>query len=1266
MADEIVATTVSARLAIDPALVEKGLAAATTAIQKYQDNTTKAMEGWSRSISRMMVPAGSDVLGAKLEVISKKLKELGGEAALTDPQVQKLGRQIEMLAAAGGKVPAELEAVTKRLKDLRDAAAMDKAIAPIISRLSGADAQRQMNELATAITRMGGQGKVAEGQVAGLKAQVRALAAEGAMVPAALAGMENGVSKTMLTLEAFSQRGLAGALTQLSAFHPQLAAFASAAAPVGAALAAVAAPIAGVGAAIVGLGMKFASTGGQIADLSARLAMPAEAIQVLSFAADQAGIDFGAVTTAVEKMQATMGKSPEKFRELGLSVGELMKLSPDKQFEAVAEAIRQIEHPTLQAQAAISIFGESGAKLLPLIRAGVAGLAEEAKRLGIVMGADQVAAADRLDDALSGLNKAWDSLLVRVGGVIAESPKLVTLIERIGGAIGSISTAKLEKLLQVLAAGAGVGGLLRLPGEIVDAQDGFLLPGRDDAAVIGRNANLLAAHRKNPPKSAEQARQEAEANAAAAQWLKEQEELTEKAGEAAKKAAEEFKNLEQSMLGSNPEALKGIADLQRIFANLTPAQAANSEVTKRIADAYEKFRGQVSSGALPQDLEKLRASLQPTTTEFERFYESLGRMSAETAQAAESLGQVLGAGLQAPDRDRTGDAEAEIKLVETLIQKGKERGDTEEEIRAALARQGHETSTINAAYTSINKRTLETSKATGTWAQQLQNVANQLSAMGSAGGVLGKLLGGVGGIGAMFEKEGGVLGGIFGKDGKGLGSLFAGGFANVAKNMSGALAAGMAAFDIGKTIVGLFKKTEAQKAAETVGRDFGVTISKALAEKIGEDSKRLGDRVAASLKNLKGIIDEAGGIAGFGFDKATSKARDLFSQIQTGKLSVKEAGESFNEVFGDLAEHLEKTKGLASEQFLELMKLDAQFGTQSQAVKDYLGRRVDTLQGNLDTLLKGGVSTQAGATAIGASLAAAFNQALQSGASGFDAIKDLMPQIEAFEAQLAEMGLSGGAAFEQLRGMAALAGDEVAGPLLEKFRAATGAMTELHNMGLLNQETFAGFAAEAGAAYEKLREEGHAGADAMRLLQPELQRIWELKQKNNFEVDEATAKLLAEAEAAGLVGAAHMSAEERSATAMERMANTLDKLAEKWGIVTQKVEEFSDTVGNIPTPGGGPGTWQTTWTPPPAPDPPGFASGGAADFGSESVALLHGREAVIPADRSSSIARDVAAQITALMDTGLGREIRGLRDDMRAQQQLLPRAIRDAILLGGA
>jgi hypothetical protein len=1299
MADEIVATTVSARLAIDPALVEKGVAAATAAIQKYSDNTTKAMEGWSRSIGRMMASAAgpSDVVGAKLEVISKKLKELGGEAALTDPQVQKLGRQIEMLAAAGGKVPAELEAVTKRLKDLRAAAATDKAVAPIISRLSGADAQRQMNDLATAITRMGGQGKVAEAQVAGLKAQVRALAAEGATVPPALKGMENGVSRAMLTLEAFSQRGLAGAAQQLSAFHPKLTAFVASAAPIGATLAAVAAPLAGVGAAIAGLGMKFATTGGQVADLSARLAMPAEAIQVLSFAADQAGIDFGAVTTAVEKLQAELGKSPEKFRSLGLSVDELMKLSPDKQFEAVAEAIRQIEHPTLQAQAAISIFGESGAKLLPLIRAGVAGLAEEAKRLGIVLGADQVAAADRLDDALAGLNKAWDSLLVRFGGVIAGSPKLVTLIERIGGAIGSISTEKLEKLLATLAAVYGLPGIGKIPGAIVDAQDSFLLPGRDDAAMEGRNANLLAAHRKKPPKGAAQVLQEAEANAAAEQWLKNQEKLDEALRESAKKAAEAFKNLQASMLGSDPQALKGIADLQKILANLTPAQAANSEVTKRIADAYEKFRSQVSHGALPAALEALRASLQPTITEFERFYESIGQSSSEkfrtsflsnlegfsegflssigfdagaVALAEESLGQVLAAGLQAPDRDRSGDAEAQVKLAETLIRKGKERGDTEEEIRAALARQGHEASTINAAYSNINKRTAEINKGSVTWSRTLQNIANQLTAMGQAGSTLGKILGGVGGIGSMLE-EGGALRGLLGKDGKGfdLGGLFKGAdgkksLASVAQGMSGALAAGMAAFDIGKTIVAMFKKTEAQKAAADVGRDMGVKISKALAEKIGEDSKRLGDRVAASLKNLKGIIDEAGGIAGFGFDKATSKARDLFSMIQTGKLSVKEAGESFNAVFGDLAEHLEKTKGLASEQFLELMRLDGQFGTQSQAVKDYVGRRVDALQGNLDTLLKGGVSTQAGATAIGASLAAAFHE------GGYAAIEDLRPQIEAFEAQLAEMGLSGGAAFEELRRLAALTGDEVAGPLIEKFKAAVGAMTELHNMGLLNQETFAGFAAEAGAAYEKLREEGHAGADAMRLLQPDLQRIWELKRKNNYQVDEATAKLLAEAEAAGLVGEAHMSAEERSATAMERVADTLDKLAEKWGIVTQRVGEFSDAVGGIPNPGGGPPSWTPggggTWTPPPAPSYPGFASGGAADFGSESVALLHGREAVIPADRSSSIARDVAAQITALMDTGLGREIRGLRDDMRAQQQLLPRAIRDAILLGGA
>ncbi|MCL4822034.1 MAG: hypothetical protein KJ067_23140 [Vicinamibacteria bacterium] len=1200
-------------------------------------------------------------------MLEQAVAKAGGAAALNAQQIEGLGKKIEKLAAQGGQVPASLAAVIDRMKQMREEAARTETasrnlegfrgrVKALTDEILGRAAGQRVAELAKAIQNAGGVGALAGPQLERVRKEVSALAAEGAKLPASLQGLVEQKSKVLEVGEAIvGGAGLKGALVG--------------ALPAAAAVVTVAGVLSGtllaLASASIASTQAFMQTSASLTDLSNETDIATEDLQRLKFIAEAANISGEELAKGVAKMERELIKSPQSFDALGLSVDRLLKMKPEERFLEIVAALGRIPDSAKRSAAAQEIFGQAASGVLRLVKEDVGSLSAAYERLGIQIDEKAVAAGDRLDESLRLLTLTWGRFTLQVGEFAAKSG-LANVIDRATEAIGRLNRAlsdsgtlaKIRELARAMT--RGIEGGLGTGGAIQGAADRVAAWAATPVAVtIQRPAGGSGGAQNGLRNTSEDAaRQAAEAERLARERAaaKEREELHKREAESIKKLAEAY---------SGADLAGKIRTVSAAWASLPPEARETAGAIQAVTKDLDEIVKRVGPGGLPKDLRALYDEIQKQREAWNQLsldaarLKELGPLLSPSGTVAHGFGVLDG---PAKDRDDWSGTKQEIDLAKQLVEQAKKRGEAEADIRQKLENQGYSQKAINAALAT-------TTKQTATWAQTLQNIANQLSAMGTAGGLLGKVLGGAAGIGSMLE-EGGALSGLFGKKGKGLSGLFSGGFSDIAKNWSGALAAGMAAFDIGKTIVAMFKKTEAQKAAEDVGRDMGVKISKALAEKIGEDSKRLGDRVAASLKNLKGIIDEAGGIAGFGFDKATSKARDLFSMIQTGKLSVKEAGESFNAVFGDLAEHLEKTKGLASDQFLELMKLDAQYGTQSQAVKDYLGRRVDALQGNLDTLLQGGISTQAGATAIGASLAAAFNQAIQSGASGFDAIKDLMPQIEAFEAQLAEMGLSGGAAFEQLRGMAALAGDEVAGPLIEKFRAAAGAMTELHNMGLLNQETFAGFAAEAGAAYEKLREEGKAGSDAMRLLQPDLQRIWELKKKNNFEVDEATAKLLAEAEAAGIVGEAHMSAEERTATAMDKVASILEKIAEKWGIVTQGVNDYADAVDGLPTPGvpgGGPGGgYGGGWSPPPAPDYPGFASGGAADFGRESVALLHGREAVIPADRSSGIARDVAAQITALMDTGLGREIRGLRDDMRAQQQLLPRAIRDAILLGGA
>jgi hypothetical protein len=106
--------------------------------------------------------------------------------------------------------------------------------------------------------------------------------------------------------------------------------------------------------------------------LSRSLGISFGELQRLQLAADLSGASSETLANAFTRAQVTITKASKGGREataslraLGLSVGELSSLSASQQFEAIATAITNIENPAERAAAAVSIFGRSGAQLLP-------------------------------------------------------------------------------------------------------------------------------------------------------------------------------------------------------------------------------------------------------------------------------------------------------------------------------------------------------------------------------------------------------------------------------------------------------------------------------------------------------------------------------------------------------------------------------------------------------------------------------------------------------------------------------------------------------------------------------------------------------------------------------------------------------------------------------------------------------------------------------------------------------------------------------------
>jgi hypothetical protein len=198
---------------------------------------------------------------------------------------------------------------------------------------------------------------------------------------------------------------------------------------VGSAVGASSAKLLGLGATLgitgAALGVfveRYADATGAIGDTAERTGISRERFQELGFAAKLTGSSSEVLAGALQKMNINVGAATKGSKELkdmfaGLginlkdSTGKLK--STDAQFDMFVDRISKIKNPSLQAQAAVKIFGKSATELLPLIRGGSAGLQEmsaEARRLGIVLSDDAVRDGEAFGDIL-------DTLKAAVGGV---------------------------------------------------------------------------------------------------------------------------------------------------------------------------------------------------------------------------------------------------------------------------------------------------------------------------------------------------------------------------------------------------------------------------------------------------------------------------------------------------------------------------------------------------------------------------------------------------------------------------------------------------------------------------------------------------------------------------------------------------------------------------------------------------------------------------------------------------------------------------------
>lgn len=182
----------------------------------------------------------------------------------------------------------------------------------------------------------------------------------------------------------------------------------------------------------------------------------------LELAGDLAGVSSDQLGAALTKLQIQLGKAQvggkeatEAFSGLGLSVQTLSGLNATQQFQAIASAINEIPDPAGRSAAAVALFGNSGASLLPLFEGGgdaVAAIANQAVRLGLALNDVQARNVEAMNDAFTLAQKSVEGVVRQVvadlaPGIKAAADAFTAFVGDAGGA--SIGQAFVDGLLNV-------------------------------------------------------------------------------------------------------------------------------------------------------------------------------------------------------------------------------------------------------------------------------------------------------------------------------------------------------------------------------------------------------------------------------------------------------------------------------------------------------------------------------------------------------------------------------------------------------------------------------------------------------------------------------------------------------------------------------------------------------------------------------------------------------------------------------------------------
>lgn len=348
-------------------------------------------------------------------------------------------------------------------------------------------------------------------------------------------------------------------------------------------------------------------------------------------------------------------------------------------------------------------------------------------------------------------------------------------------------------------------------------------------------------------------------------------------------------------------------------------------------------------------------------------------------------------------------------------------------------------------------------------------------------------------------------------------------------------------------LVGALRNPGFEQEMKRIANDFGVNISEKLAREIDKLKKSFGgDRQAAEIFSLDKIIAEAGGITDKNVDKLTARFRDIFVMVEVGKFTAEQAKAVVEKSFPAFASYMEKSTKVASKAFVELLDLSKRFGLESGEVLKFVEGQTGRLGDALSALILPTVTTKEEIQDLGVIAYGAFARATEMGMGQVAAMDAMGEALDKLVAKQQELGVT--VEDESVSWLLAYRDKVQANrDLVNATEALNDTMLATSNIGALNQQTFDAMQRQGQRTYDRLIAAGFTENESLSLMRKYLEQVINARDEYGLQLDDNTKKLLAQAEANGIVKTSQETLNDIMKTGLSAIIELLGgKLPEAW------------------------------------------------------------------------------------------------------------------------